>query len=506
MTKLKKWLCLTLSAIMLLSVVAVFAGCATESDDPASEDTEVTTAGAEDETGEVDHRFDGVDYKDREFRIYTSNLTNGSMESSNKLIEGEGKTGGDLVSDAVFTRNVTVEDMLGVKLVFTQCDLSFGQIAGNIRLYTQSGDDEFDLVINDSFDFTTLLIEGHFRNTLDEDCVFDFDRNYWYKDYMADLRLMDGYQYLLAGDFFIDVLRTSHLILVNKQLYKDYYRSSADELYDTVSNYEWTHDKLHSLITDLYVDRNQDGVKNAGDQFGYADHSIWGASIPYATSGATNFISRDEDGIPTITIHEGDRANQLAAAMTRLFNDESTSMEAAGSPLDVFVQGNALITGGYFLGSLENESLRQMESDAAVLPFPLLYSSDKKYVTATHDTTEMGAILITSTDLAFISTVTEVLNRETANILIPKYYKESIQVQCVDDEKAAAMIDIIHDNFDNSFILAYNNALDGRVLQAFSTAAENKREFSAVFAGASKAMGKTMQNAIKKFRQKNNID
>ena len=192
--------------------------------------------------------------------------------------------------------------------------------------------------------------------------------------------------------------------------------------------------------------------------------------------------------------------------MTRLFNDESTSMEAAGSPLDIFVRGEALITGGYFLGSLENESLRQMESDAAVLPFPLLYSSDRKYVTATHDTTEMGAILITSDDLAFISTVTEVLNRETANILIPKYYKESIQVQCVDDEKAAAMIDIIHDNFDNSFILAYNNALNGKVLQAFSTAAESKREFSVVYAGSSKAMKKTMENTLRKFKQKNRIE
>ena len=506
MKQLKKWLSLTLATLTLLSAAAVFTGCGETTDDPDSQGTDAVTTASADETGEVDDRFTNVDYNDREFRIYTSDLSNGSMETSNILIEGEGEMGGGLVSDAVFTRNVTVEELLGVKLVFTPCELSFGQIAGDIRKYTQSGDDEFDLVINDNFDFTTLLIEGHFRNTLDEDCVFDFNRDYWYKDYMADLRLMDGYQYLLAGDFFIDVLRTAHLILVNKQFYMDYYRTSADELYDVVSNYEWTHEKLHSLIADLYIDRNQDGVKNAGDQFGYADHSIWGASIPYATSGATNFITRDEDGIPTVTIHEGDRANQLAAAMTKLFNDDSTSMEAAGSPLDVFVQGNALITGGYFLGSLENVSLRQMESDAAVLPFPMLFATDKKYVTATHDTTEMGAILITSTDLAFISTVTEVLNRETANILIPKYYKESLQVQCVDDEKAAAMIDIIHDNFDNSFILAYNQALNGKVLQAFSTAAEDKREFSAVYAPAAKAMDKTMKNTLKKFRQKNHIE
>ena len=509
MKDFKKRLSLILATLTLLSVTAVFAGCATanEDDDEDKKNPQQTTPETEVESGEVDHRFDGVDYKDREFRIYTSaHQASSAMESSNYLIEGEGKMGVNMVSDAVYTRNVTVEELLGVKLVFTQCDLSYGGIAGDIRLYTQSGDDEFDLVINDNYDYAQLVIEGHFRNVLDEDCVFDFDREYWYKDYMADLRLIDGYQYLMAGDFFIDVLRTAHLMVVNKELYNDYYRRSADELYDVVSNYEWTYDKLISTITGFYVDKNQSGSKDDGDQYGYLDSAYWGASIPLSTSGTTNFISRDEDGVPTITIGEGDRANQLAARITTLLNHEDTGLESnVPDPANAFIKGDALISASFSLGSLESENLRQMESDAAVLPYPMLFSSDHKYTTATHDTTELGAILVTSSDLEFISTVTEVLNRETAKILIPKYYKESLQVQCVDDEKAAAMIDIIHDNFDNAFILAYNTALGGKIIQAFSTAAEDKREFSAVFAGANKTVGKTLNTKIKQYMKNNKI-
>jgi hypothetical protein len=136
----------------------------------------------------------------------------------------------------------------------------------------------------------------------------------------------------------------------------------------------------------------------------------------------------------------------------------------------------------------------------------MLFASDKKYTTSTHDTTEVGAVLVTSKDMAFISTVVEVLNRETANILIPKYYKESLQVQCVDDEKAAAMLDIIHDNFDNAFILTYNSALDNKILQAFYQAAEQKREFSAVYASSARSINKTLNNKIKTYMKKNNID
>ncbi len=505
MKQAKKHLCMLLASLTLLSSAAVFTGCGETTDDPEVQQTVSADTNAESETGEVDNRFVGVDYEGREFRIYTSNHTYGNKITSNTLIEGSGEMGGGLVSDAVFTRNITVEEMLGVELVFYQCELSWGSIAPDIRKYTQSGDDEFDLVINDIYDYAELVIEGHFRNIQDEDCVFDFERNYWYKEYMDDLRLMDGYQHILAGDFFIDVLRSANLLLVNKDLYHDYYRASADELYDVVSNYEWTYDRLTSIITDIYIDRDLDGTKTPGDQFGFAHNGYWGAVVPLVCSGTSNFITRDEDGVPTITIHEGDRANQITAAMTALLNNENTSLDHGGGPLSVFVEGNALVAGGVSLGSLESTDLRSMESDAAVLPNPMLFASDKKYTTSTSDITEMGAILTTSTDMAFISTVVEVLNRETANILIPKYYKESLQVQCVDDEKAAAMIDIIHDNFGNAFILAYNHALNGQILQAFSKAVEEKREFSAVFAGLAKSANKLLQTTLRKYEKKNQI-
>ena len=498
-------LSLLLAVVMLLSVAAVFAGCGTGEETPSH--THVTTAANEGE--EVDDRFVGVNYDGREFRIYTStNISTMGKGNSNFLIEGTGETDGGLVNDAVLERNITVEEMLGVELVFTQADLSYSAVAGDIRKYTQSGDDVFDLVINDIYAYAELLIEGNFRNVLEDECVFDFDRDYWYKDYMEDLRLVNGYQYVLAGDYFIDILRDAHLLLLNKQIYVNYYNRSADEIYDIVANYEWTYDKMNEIISDKYADKNLNGSKDKGDQFGFMEPEYWGGSIPFSVSGNPTFITRDEDGYPEVVIHEGDRANQLAAAMSMVFNNESSSVALTTDAdlLTAFTQDECLILGYQRLGSLENSILRQMEGDAAVLPYPMLNASDKKYTTSAHDTTEMGAILATSSDLAFISTVVEVLNRETAKTLIPVYYKECLQVQCVDDEKAASMIDIIHDNFDNSFILAYNLPLGSVILQSFATAMQNKREFSAVYAGKDKSVSRALQTKIRQYEKKNNID
>ena len=508
MTTFTKRLSLLLALLMLLSVAAVFTGCGETQEGPEVGQTGNSSINTEAESVEEDHRFDGVNYNGREFRIYTStNISTMGKGNSNFLIEGTGETDGSLVNDAVLERNIQVEELLGVELEFTQIDLAYNAVAADIRRFTTSGTDEYDLVINDIYAYAELLIEGNFRNVLDEDCVFDFERPYWYKDYMDDLRLMDGYQYVLAGDYFIDILRDAHLLLLNKQIYLDHYNRKADELYDVVTNFEWTYEKMNEIISDMYVDKNLNGTKDKGDQFGFMEPEFWGGSIPFSVSGNPTFISRDEDGYPTVVLHEGDRANQLANAMGTLFNNDSASVALTTDAdlLTAFTQDECLIVGYQRLGSLENAILRQMEGDAAVLPYPMLFASDKKYTTSAHDTTEMGAILATSTDLAFISTVVEVLNRETAKILIPVYYKECLQVQCVDDEKAAAIIDIIHDNFDNSFILAYNLPLGSVMLQSFSEAMQNKREFSAVYAGRQKSVDRALQNKIRTFEKKNGI-
>lgn len=509
MLRFTKVLSLLLALFTLFSVASVFTACGETREEPVVT-TSAGTQGIATETAphQEDHRFDDVNYKGRKFRIYTStNAASAGMGNSNFLIQGTGETDGGLVNDAVLERNIAVEDLLGVELEFTQVNLDYNLVAADIRRFSVSGTDEFDLVINDIYAYAELLIEGNFRNVLDEDCVFDFDRDYWYKDYMDDLRLMNGYQYILAGDFFADIIRSAHLLLLNKQMYLDHFNRSADELYDVVTNFEWTYDKMTSLVSGMYADKNLNGEVDKGDQFGFIACEYWGASIPFSVSGNPTFISRDEDGIPSVVLNEGDRANQLAAAMSALFNSEGSSvgMTNDSESLPAFTSGQCLIIGYQRLGSLENGIFRQMEGDAAVLPYPMLFASDKKYTTSAHDTTEMGAILTSSTDLPFISTVVEVLNRETASLLMPRYYKEGLQVQCVDDPRSAAMLDIIHDNFGNSFILAYNLTLGSMILQSFSEAMESKREFSVVYGKRHRSVVRNLQTKIATFEKKNGI-
>lgn len=507
--KTVRFLSLLLCLLMLVGSVAELVACGT------GDTAETTSAGGEtnsepEVTAEEDP-FKNVDYKGREFRILTStNIASAGMGNSNYLIEGEKDAASSMVNDAVFERNAVVEKKLGVQLKFTQLDVDYNGVFDKIRTYVATNLDEHDLVINDLFPFANLSIEGNFRNILAPEFTgFDFeDKTYWYKEYMDDLRLQNGYEYILAGDYFIDVLRSSHLLLFNKGMYQDHYQRDPNEVYDWVLNYEWTYEKMNQMITDMYDDKNRNGGKDYGDQWGISVLELWGSSIGFVVSANPGFITRDEDGTPYPALGENSRGEDLTDWLYKIVYNKSAcfGITSDAKILQDFTEGLSLICDYQRLGSLENTILLSMQGEAGVLPCPMLYASDKQYNTATHDTTEVGAIMTTAKDAEFISTVIQVLSRETASLLIPKYYGEALQVQYVTDPYASKMVQIIHDNIRESFILAYNNWTGSIMLNVFSNAVSGKRSFSAMYnARSSRNMQTNMNRMIKAFKRYNKI-
>ena len=447
-----KYRVLALFLALLLLLPCLFACAETENGD--SQDTSANQ--------EADSEYDPfaeIDYGGEEFWIYTSiNAASTGMGNSNFMIEGEGEEAdsSDIVASAVYKRNLDTEELLGVNLEYMHSDLVYTAVADDVKKFVTSGSNEFDLIINDLYPLAGLSINGYFVNTLDESYKFDFDQNYWYSDYMTDVSFIEGYQFLLAGDYFADVIRSGHCLLYNKDLYEDKY-GNPDELYEIVLNYEWTHAKMLEIISDNYVDLNGDGQADMEDRYGYVISDMWGSSIPLIASGDTNYMTRAENGYPTITINN-ERTYALTESIYHLMYSEGTKVFNEGDVLNAFINDQAMIVGYQRLGSLEN--MRHMEHDAGIIPYPMLLETDEQYNTSSHDTTEVGVILTTAiNDMEFISTVLEVLNRETAKTVMPQYYETALKVKYTDDPQAGAMIDIIHDNFRNVFELAYDYAI-----------------------------------------------
>lgn len=436
-----------------------------DTSEDTSEDTSAETKDAtESETAEIETSGE-ADRKGKEFRILSATRAPAGMASSNCFLEGEQNTAGT-INEAVHERNTAVELELDVALTFSHADADKSDIQSEIKRLVMSGTDAYDLVISELLPFASLANDGTFRNILSSEFTgFDFENKpYWYKEYMDDLRLVNGYEYLLAGDFFIDVLRSSHLLLFNKEMYRDHYRRDPGEVFEWVLNYEWTYEKLNGIITDMYLDKNGNSRRDYGDRWGLSISDLRSAKIGFIVSADPGLVSRSEDGTPRIVLGDTSRMADLTQRLSLLLFNSSCYISdvAGGNSLRDFTEGSALLCEGHWLGSLENTALLDMKEGARVLPYPQLYASDKRYITATSNTANVGAVLLTAKDEAFISTVIQALSRETASRLIPKYYRDALKLRYDADPYTAGMIRILHDNIGGSFMLAYGNqAIDG---------------------------------------------
>ena len=503
---MKKLLALLLSASLLLSCLSA---CATNKENADEDDhagqSSVSGADAsavEEETEEIDP-FADFNYDGRTFFIYTSvNEATVGVESSNYLIEGYEELTGDVAPDAAIQRNLDVMERLNIELKYEDVNYSYDQVAANVRKILQSGDSTYHLIINDIYGLAPITPDGLFQNAYNGE-HFDFTQPWWYEDFMNDISINTKMRFMLAGDYFIDLIRCTHCIIMNKNLYTDLY-GNPDDVYSAVLEKTWNFDLYRSLIEGAYIDLNGNGKKDLKDQYGHIAFQFWGPMIPWLISGDPGFIDRDENGNPVITVNN-ERSYILTEKLNAILNNDATGIALFGSEqgtIDAFTSGRSLFIGYQRLGSLESDNLRSAEVDLAVLPYPMLDEFQEDYVTSTHDTAELGFIPIgvPNEEMPFVSAVIEVLCRETYKQLLPAYYENSLKIKYTRDNMGAQMIDIIHDHYGNGFALAWSAGLSGVLLSAtFDSCIENNStDFASKYKSLEKPSNKQLEKIIKK--------
>ncbi len=463
---MKKVLCLMLTLMMVVPLVT-----------SCRKDGSVGETAGEAVTAE-DDRFAGIRYNGRSLNIQNSiDQATAAMTSSNAYIEGSEEVTGDAALDSAIRRNNSVEELLDVDLVFSPVAYNYGDVPAEMRQLVLSGDATYQLIINDIWGCMPLTAEGIFRNVASGGSVFDFSEPWWYDDFMSDISLDTDRISCLAGDFFLDHLRNTHCLVMNKTVYSDLY-GDPDAVYQSVLDDDWTIDDYNRLADGAYLDLDGDGEVGPNDQFGSIGHTMWSCCIPWLIAGDPGYIERDEDGHPVLTV-DNENSYTLAEKLCHLYASDATvfTPDDDGAPTVKLASGQALFLLGSRLGSLESGGLRGMEADLAVLPYPKRDDTQATYVSAIHDTTEIGFIPATvgDADMPFLSTVIEVLCRETNRQVLPVYYESSLKIKYTRDKLSGQMIDIIHDHYGSGFALTWSVSLGDYLLYStlYNCIAEN---------------------------------
>ncbi len=421
--------------------------------------------------------LEDLDFKGETFTIHSSvNVLEGevldSYKSSNYLIQGAEEVLGDKASDAALQRNALVQENLNIKLNYIEVDYDYNEVFSNIRDLVKSGAEGVHLIIND-MRLVSLSTEGIFHDATYGD-YFDFSQDYWYDDLMDSISIRTDTRYALAGDYFIDVIRFTDCLVMNKDLY-EVFGGNGEEIYDIVRNQQWTLDKFYSMLVggegypynSTYIDFTGNRKRDTRDTYGFISWDYWGPMMPFLVAANPGYISRTEDGYPQISVYN-EKTLSMQEFLIKIYNANETGVGSLYSfdsqkASKAFFEGRGLFYGGQQLGSLEALEFASSEINFAILPFPKLDELQENYISTVHDVAEIGFIpsTISFSDLNLVSAVVESLCKESAETVIPKYYESTLKVRYSRESANAEMIDILHYNYGSSFALAWNHEVEG---------------------------------------------
>lgn len=502
---MKKRIILVLCVLLCMTACLLpLSGCGKGSGDPAKQ-TGGEEATRKPNNGEAEtmpeHDFGG-----KTFYIYNSINAVYSWGTSNIYIQGSDEDTTS-VSQFVLARNSYIVENMNADFQYINVTENYANVAEYYRRIIMSGE-PMDLFINKLFPLVNLSLEGYFTNVANNN-YFDYYSDYWYTDYMNDLSLDGNTGYILAGDYFMDIIRSVNVLAYNMDLMDQIYSANGGNtgFVEMVQDGDWTIEEMIQLSNSAYLDNNGNGEHDDDDRYGYVSTQIWGALIPMVSGFDLEYISV-EDGEATVTLNN-DRSSQALDHMKALFLGDGTpgyDMESGDaklktlSPDAVFTSGRALFLGEKRFASMA--TFTDMTARWGVVIYPKLNTSQTGYISPTHDTTEVGAIPRLCSDKDSVLQLLEYMSMLTNRSVMHEYYDTLLKSRYSKEPIVADMVDLIHENLGGSFVVGYNNAFgDYFMWEPFYKALLNDRNFAAYYPTYSTQLAGKADSVMKNWQK-----
>jgi len=422
-----------LAVILATTAVFAFASCddASENDEnkPVSDVTEPST---DDETEpEIDYesdlsdeRFDGYN-----FRIF---VRKGGIKD--QYLEEDSE---DLVESATYRRNKLVEDRFGVTITATEASGDFQTDALNSIL---AGDDAYDLIFAHSRAAFSYAVQGAAYNVNDIEAIH-LEKPWWSKDLQNSCDI-NGYLYVLDGDFTIQGLGCSMAMFFNKKIFDEL---GFEYPYELVRDGEWTFDEFAYLAKKGGADLNGNGIiEPEYDRFGFAS-SDWDAPINILYAGGQKIYDKNEEGFLELTLYSNKTVEIFDEFFSLMDNEACYIVPTSGNVYtgtNHFTSGRAMMYAALLVSS---ESYRAMDDDFGIIPYPKFDENDE-YTTAVNGTAHLALIPITVPDVERTGAIVEALCAYGSREVIPAFYEVSLKTKAARDDESEEMMDIIKDS------------------------------------------------------------
>jgi len=478
-----------LMALLMLS--ASLAGCS----DTGAETESLTadTAAAETEPAETEIPDDlpDMDYGGADYRIYTRQCCASHADG----VYMPEQTG-DVVSDAVYDRNLDIEERFNIK--FSEPFLAPDAEATDLNNAVQAGDDMCEVAIWHYKHLGDSAAAGYLADMSTAGYI-GFEKPWWYQK-VNDAYSIGGRAYVIVGMYDLDNYYDNVCIYFNKDLLIDL--TGDDDLYSVVKEGKWTIDKMKELGSLAASDLDGDGTMDfAKDQFGYGQ--AFGYSFVYQFAWDQPITSRDSDGYPVDAINTERMVTIFDTLKSFFFESDYVVMDESGTPGGTaFKEGREL----FQMDSLKASSTgyRDMEQDFGILPVAKLDESQTEYYThATANTSAVGIPIVKNEEgLQYASLILEAMAAEGYKQIRPAVYDVALKSKYTRDEASYEMIDIVVQGRTADFAEIYDKW--GFTYTLDHMARGNVKEWASYYASQTKTQNKNIDDVVKLFKELEN--
>ena len=455
-------------------------GAGTGSDPASTAGQEETAEPEPDPYDYAREAFDAIpdaDFEGADFGIASQAATG----NSEKEIWVEELTG-DVVNDAVYNRNLTVNSRFNCNITLTP-----GDVNSIVRQAVTSGDSSYKLAFPNMATAASLAQQGYLMDYMKMDNL-NLTEAWWGQGTLA--MQIEGKVFFMNGDINYLDNDVTYIQLFNKQLIADV---GLDVPYDLVREGKWTIDAFRQMCVNVTTDLDGDGSYTDRDRYGYVTTNEGPCTFFYG-SGLT-LVSYDSDGHPVLDVDMDKTVAALETVVRIVSEDNITRIPSDVAVGKAMFMEDRVLFYGEVLSYIVN--VRDMETAFGVLPIPKYDEAQEKYYTYCNAIASTACVPVSVDDVSMVTAVLEGMAIQSYIQVTPAYYDIALTRKYARDNESSEMLDIALANRVYDIGRFFSQLGIGDIFQRL--AASGSTDFASSFAKVEKSANKMLDKLIKDF-------
>ena len=396
---------------------------------------------------------------------------------------------GEIVNDAIYQRNLNVEDDLNVKYTWIGTPGNGGNIdayVAKVRESHTAGDNAYDIYASYSRTIMASVING-FTTNLEDAPYLDFDKPWW-PDNLLKESTINNHLYLVSGDISTNVLHMMYCVYYNRQLLEDYQLENPTDL---VFENRWTLDALVSMSTGAYLDLNGNTKKDIDDQFGFTITDFHNDA--FYTGSDLKLVEHDAE---KILIVSPDFFGEKSVSVIEKLGPWETSNDVyvGGDYETPFTEGRSVFT--INRAHYASKALRDSELSYGIVPVPKYDEAQADYRTVMGNPVTLYSISVSTPYKDICAAVLECMASNGYRLTTPAIFENNMKAKYSTDNINAQMYDIVRESVSFELGRFMNKYLSNITDIFFAALVKNDANWGSTAAKYSKPLAKQMDKVV----------